>query len=703
MARFCPGCGKKHSDSACRCMACGLPFKAVSGRGTMLDNRYEIEGIIKAGGMGCVLRAFDRHLMRDVAVKKCAPRLTTPEELRYAEERFKKEAHLLTSLSHRGLPRVTDFFMDADPGQPGKRACFLVMSLVEGEDLEALIQKGRPLPFPLEEALGIFRQLLDILHYLHSHDPPVIYRDLCPRNVMLDGGKVYLVDFGIARHFMPHEKGTAIGTPGYAAPEQYKGEASPLSDLFSLGALMHYLLTGENPEDRPFMHYDPVRSHNTAVPRQLAALIESMLSIAPQKRPPSAHRVLEALSEKGALLASLRKFLAASPEASKLPPKTIHEAIRAGDLKSVKASLSAGASLEARDSRYGATPLHWAAFTGRDAIARHLAARGADLDSRAGKGQTPLHWAAADNQRKTAALFLRLGADPAAADDDGRTALHMASMKGHEEMAALLVKGGASLQARDRDGLTPALLAIRRGHRGTARRILKACATLFQAIEKNDAAHVRACIAAGFRLGEKDALNGDTPLHRAASCGRHELVKLLLEARPPLDEKNARGQTPLHLAVLAGDTSSVIHLSQAGAAPSIEDDYGKKPLDYAVKAHRREMICVLHSLSYATVAGAIAEHDLVALEGFIARGIKVNGKDGNLGASPLHWAAFHGARDIAALLISRGASPAAKTKRGETPLDWAIRQGHSEVASLLAGRNSPPLPLTTPCDKDYPP
>jgi len=301
MSRVCSACGMENIDSDRFCRSCRKALSPAAGttRLSFLDNRYEILSSIKSGAMGAVYKARDNRLDSIVAVKKMLSTFTAPEEIRYAEERFREEAQLLSRLHHGGLPKVVDFFIEKDPESPAP-SHYLVMTFIEGRDLEAIISERQGKPFPVAEALSYFSQIVDILDYLHSHNPPVIYRDLNPRNIMIDKGKVYLVDFGIARIFSPHQKGTAIGTPGYAPPEQYKGFSEPRSDLYSLGAIMHYLLTDVNPEasSENLFSFEPVRKLNPQVPSWLEEIIMSLVDIIPDKRPPSARKVQELLGRK---------------------------------------------------------------------------------------------------------------------------------------------------------------------------------------------------------------------------------------------------------------------------------------------------------------------------------------------------------------------------------------------------------------------
>ncbi|MHC9544717.1 MAG: protein kinase [Vulcanimicrobiota bacterium] len=303
MARFCHHCNTRNSDRAKFCVSCGASMKrnaAASSSLPLIQNRYEIEAKLKEGGMGCIYRARDLRLNTVVAVKKMLSRTVSAQEQRDAEMRFKREAELLSKLHHGGLPKVIDYFRDADPEKPSNNAHFLVMTFIEGKDLDTIIAAKNQKPFPADKVIDFARQILQILNYLHSQNPPVIYRDLNPRNIMVREGKIVLVDFGIARVFTPQKKATMIGTPGYAPIEQHKGYAEPRSDLYALGAVMHYLLTGQDPEDpgRPSFSFDLVKKINKSVPDWLEALIASLLEDRCDARPSSTAVALDML-EKG--------------------------------------------------------------------------------------------------------------------------------------------------------------------------------------------------------------------------------------------------------------------------------------------------------------------------------------------------------------------------------------------------------------------
>ncbi|MGH7948234.1 MAG: protein kinase domain-containing protein, partial [Candidatus Binataceae bacterium] len=176
------------------------------------------------------------------------------------------------------IPAVSDRFDD-------QNRHYLVMEYVEGRNLEEEIaQRGGPLPEGL--VIDIARQLADVLAYLHGFTPPIIYRDMKPSNVMLTPkGRVVLVDFGIARLFKTSRKGTMIGTLGFAPPEQYQGLVDPRSDIYSLGATLHYVLTGRDPEKHPPFSFPPVRELRREVSSNLAGAIDAALGYEVSQRP----------------------------------------------------------------------------------------------------------------------------------------------------------------------------------------------------------------------------------------------------------------------------------------------------------------------------------------------------------------------------------------------------------------------------------
>src|SRR5213080_2359133 len=214
--------------------------------GTLLSSgRYKIEQSVAAGGMGAVYRAIDvRFDDEPCAVKEMLDDFQKDVDRNQAVDWFKREAKLLLKLNHSYIPRVRDSFVENDRH-------YLVMDFIEGRTLTELLAKEGNVP-GLEGAHGVSeararswaQQLCNVLAYLHRQNPPIIFRDLKPSNIMVtDQDEIRLIDFGIARTFQSQRQSTIIMTIGYAPPEQLHGMPEPRSDIYALGATLHRILT----------------------------------------------------------------------------------------------------------------------------------------------------------------------------------------------------------------------------------------------------------------------------------------------------------------------------------------------------------------------------------------------------------------------------------------------------------------------------
>lgn len=271
--------------------------------GTILQNRYQIIKRVGGGGMGNVYKAYDLNLDYALrAVKEMMEMFSDPSQRDKAVEDFRREAKLLASLKHPSIPIVYDHFID------GGRY-YLVMEFITGGDL-ATRQRQLGGRFPEWTVTMWAIQICDVLDYLHHRQPPIIYRDLKPANLMVDpeANRIMLIDFGIARTVAPLQKGvTAIGTMGYAPPELFSGQVEPRSDIYSLGATMFHLLTGADPRDKPLLIFDfsknpkPREIHAEITP-QMEAIIMRAVEYEPQHRFASAKEMKQALEEHVRLL-----------------------------------------------------------------------------------------------------------------------------------------------------------------------------------------------------------------------------------------------------------------------------------------------------------------------------------------------------------------------------------------------------------------
>ncbi len=290
---MCPVCRRGNRSASMFCAYCGYRLKPAGGDGTspymlpkagtsvgvvpptapmipadvsgnipsgvLLKRRYRILRKIAQGGMGAVYEASDpAHSSTHWAVKEMSPASLPTSERTQAISDFRREAQILATLNHPNLPHVAETFEEM-----GKY--FLVMEFIAGRTLLNMVDTNVGF-IPEERVMVWARQLFDVLHYLHSQDPPIIYRDVKPANIMLmeSTERIKLIDFGIARF---HKSGKvqdteAFGTAGYAPPEQYgKGQTDQRSDVYALGATLHHIVTKQDPSLNPF-NWVPARRLN---------------------------------------------------------------------------------------------------------------------------------------------------------------------------------------------------------------------------------------------------------------------------------------------------------------------------------------------------------------------------------------------------------------------------------------------------------
>ena len=263
--------------------------------GTVLQDRFLIEEQIGVGGMGAVYRAVDQKFGTAVAIKETFYR---DKDL---AEAFEREARLLNGLHHPLFPHVSDHFTEGE-------GHFLVMEFIEGEDLSHVLRRGERIPF--ETVLKWTFDMLDGLDYLHSQEPPIIHRDIKPGNLKLTSrGNIVLLDFGMAKETSGNTQGmrSVFGySRRYSPLEQIEGAGTDeRSDIFSLGATVFHLMAGTPPVDvlrrasaivagNP----DPIQlasTLNPEVPDRVAKIIETALSLSPDKRFVSARAMWSAL------------------------------------------------------------------------------------------------------------------------------------------------------------------------------------------------------------------------------------------------------------------------------------------------------------------------------------------------------------------------------------------------------------------------
>src|SRR5947209_1084131 len=232
-----PRCNADYPPETFKCInpfcLCLLPEAVVAGR-------YRIETLIGLGGMGAVYRASDTFEMQQVALKVIST-ASNNSDVTTAVERFRREARYAHQLHHKNIVPILNF------GQDGT-LLYLVMPLVTGGTLKSLLKAEQPLPTAL--AQRYLNELAEAVDAIHAHPQQIIHRDIKPSNLLIhqDDGRLVVADFGIARAMQKEppltQRGWALGTEHYIAPEQGQGKAEPASDIYSMGVVAYQMLTG---------------------------------------------------------------------------------------------------------------------------------------------------------------------------------------------------------------------------------------------------------------------------------------------------------------------------------------------------------------------------------------------------------------------------------------------------------------------------
>ena len=234
--------------------------------GSIVDGKYKILNKIGQGGMSVVYLAMNERANKQWAIKEVRKDGTKDYEV--VRQGLIAETDILKKLNHPHLPSIIDV-IDCDD------TFLIVMDYIEGKTLDYWLKHERAQP--QERVVEWAKQICDVLGYLHSRKPPIIYRDLKPSNVMLKpDGQIMIIDFGTAREFKERsiEDTACLGTQGYAAPEQYggHGQTDGRTDIYTLGATMYHLLTGHNPSLPPYEMY-PIRKWNPSLSSGLEEIV----------------------------------------------------------------------------------------------------------------------------------------------------------------------------------------------------------------------------------------------------------------------------------------------------------------------------------------------------------------------------------------------------------------------------------------------
>lgn len=257
--------------------------------GTIIDGKYEILKLIGKGGMSEVYLAMDKNLNKQWAVKEIRKRGRDKNNDVIVQSAI-AEANMMKKLDHPCLPRIVDI-LDKDD------VIYVIMDYIEGEPLNKVLEKYGAQP--QENVIEWAEDLCGVLDYLHTQNPPIIYRDMKPANIMLQpNGTIKLIDFGIAREYKETnlEDTVSLGTKGYAAPEQFggKGQTDQRTDIYCLGVTLYHLVTGKNPCEPPYEIY-PIRYWNPELSAGLENIILKCTQLNPEDRYASCAELLYAI------------------------------------------------------------------------------------------------------------------------------------------------------------------------------------------------------------------------------------------------------------------------------------------------------------------------------------------------------------------------------------------------------------------------
>lgn len=260
------------------------PFEPLSPGSSLQSSRVKVVQPLTAGGWSAIYLCTWKETTQAILKEAVVPSGAKEEVKRKAHEQFEREAILLSGIDHPQITSVLDYFVE-----DGRQ--YMVLRRINGANLRSYIKdKGS---VSQRQALRWAIELANILVYLHGKEVPIVHRDITPENLVLDmKGSLVLIDFGAANEFVGTVTGTLVGKPSYIAPEQFSGHATLKSDLYSMGAVIYFMLAGDDPEA---LTVPDLKQSSFAKNAELSALVSEMMQLDSTKRISSAIEVRDKL------------------------------------------------------------------------------------------------------------------------------------------------------------------------------------------------------------------------------------------------------------------------------------------------------------------------------------------------------------------------------------------------------------------------
>ncbi|MDZ4836874.1 MAG: serine/threonine-protein kinase [Candidatus Melainabacteria bacterium] len=260
------------------------PFTPLEPGAKLQSGRLQVIQPLTAGGWSAIYLCQWKEKTSCILKEAVVPPAANDSLKAKAYEHFEREAVLLAGLDHPQIANVMDYFIE-------NNRQYMVLERISGANLRTYIRDRGSVSE--KQAVKWAEELVKIVSYLHTHEPPIVHRDLTPENLILDmKGSLVLIDFGSANEFVGTVTGTLVGKPSYISPEQFSGHAKPQSDLYSIGAILSFILTAADPE--PLTVANP-KAINPLISDGLQKLVQDLTVLDARKRIQSAEELAQRL------------------------------------------------------------------------------------------------------------------------------------------------------------------------------------------------------------------------------------------------------------------------------------------------------------------------------------------------------------------------------------------------------------------------